>query len=399
MNSPRRVLHPITRMIVGGAQLNTLYSCTLADPARYRAEIATGPQTGPEGNLPASPEASGVTVHAIPGLRREVNPLAELQAYRDLAALLRGAAAQGDPFQVVHTHTSKAGILGRLAAHRGRVPAVIHTVHGWQWTQARRGRENGLIVAAERRAARWSDRLIVVAERDREKGLEAGVGTPEQYVHIESAIPLDRFQANPAARAEVRGMLGIPAEAPVAATVGRFAYQKAPEVFLRAALRMLDRMPDAHVVHVGDGPDREQALRAVPQAASHSRLHLMGLREDVPRILGACDLFLLSSRYEGLPRVVVEAYALGLPVVSTPADGVVEVVEDGVTGILTPFGDDAAMAEAAERLLRAPDLRRTMGDRGRDSVRRRFDVRTMVARIQDLYDEVLAGKGSSVTAS
>ena len=382
-----RVLQAITRMIVGGAQLHALYLCQKLDPARFQTELLTGPELGPEGDL-LTTALSSVPTHVVPELGREMNPWRDLRAYREVKRYL-----EAKRFHIVHTNTSKAGILVRQAARAARVPVILHTVHGWQWTHARRGAMNRFIIASERWAARFSDRLIVVTEKDREKGLAAGVGRPEQYVLIESSIALDRFRPDAEKRRTLRSALGISEWAPVAGTVGRFAHQKAPEVMLAAARRILDANADAHFIYVGDGPLRSEVLERMGDIASHPRLHLLGIQEDVVPSLAAMDVFLLSSRYEGLPRVVVEAMAMEKPVVSTPADGVLEIVLPERTGALVPFEDDAALAQTTLRLLEHPERAREQGRTARALAIERFDLESMIQRTASLYDAVLREKG------
>jgi glycosyltransferase involved in cell wall biosynthesis len=252
---------------------------------------------------------------------------------------------------------------------------------------------NRFIIESERWAARITDRLVVVAAEDRKKGLAAGVGAPERYVLIESSIPLDTFDPSSVDVGAVRARLGIPDGAPVAGTVGRFAYQKAPEIMLEAARKILESQPDAHFVYVGDGPLRDEVLSMMGEFAGHPRLHLAGVVTDVAPLVAGFDVFLLSSRYEGLPRVVVEAMALEKPVVSTPADGVVEVVRDGTTGIIVPHGDAQALADAALSVIRAPDRGRSMGRAARAVALKRFDLDSMISRTEKLYESLLVEKG------
>ena len=182
-----RVLQAITRMIVGGAQLHALYLCQRLDKSRFDTQLLTGPELGPEGDLLSAARAT-VPTQVIGALGREMHPLRDVEAYFAIKRFI-----SKERFHIVHTNTSKAGILVRRAARACGVPIVVHTVHGWQWTEARTGTMNRFIIASERWAAGLSDRLIVVTEKDREKGLKAGVGRPEQYVLIESSIALDRF--------------------------------------------------------------------------------------------------------------------------------------------------------------------------------------------------------------
>jgi len=387
MTDKVRVLHAITRMILGGAQFNTLYTCQMLDPARYSVDLVSGPDLGPEGDLLATAIKEGVATTVLPSLKREIHPWNDLMAYRQVHRFLGKGR-----YDVVHTHTSKAGILVRKAAMNRRVPAIIHTAHGWQWTSSRSGPMNRFIIDCERWAARYSDRIIVVAESDLEKGLSAGVGNPDQYRVIESAIPLQAFDPRIVDGMKVRRELGIPESALVLGTVGRFAYQKAPELMMEAAGRVLREEATAHFVYVGDGPLMKEVIDRIGDLAQNPRLHLLGLRRDIPEVVAALDVFVLSSRYEGLPRVVVEAMALGKPVVTTPADGVTEVIREGETGRVVPHGDAEAIAGASLDLLRDRAKRVTMGKECRNRVVTRFDLRRMVDQIAELYEEVLEQK-------
>jgi glycosyltransferase involved in cell wall biosynthesis len=387
-----RVLQAITRMIHRGAQVHTLQTCRHLDPARFEVHLLTGPELGSEGTLlEAAREVIPVTM--IPHLRREIRPWVDWMATREIRAHLRARR-----YDVVHTNTSKAGVLVRRAAAEGGVPAIIHTVHGWQWSPARSPLMNRFIIASERRMAAITDRIVVVADTDREKGLAAGVGRPEQYVVIESAIPLEAFDPDRVSGAGVRIELAIPPHAPVAGTVGPFVRQKAPEIMLEAAGVLLERLPGAHFIYLGDGPDRKRWFRRYDHVTGHPRFHHLGIRGDVAPVVAAFDVFLLSSRYEGLPRVVVEAMALGKPVVSTPADGVVEVVLPERTGALVPHEDGRALGEAAARLLGRVDLARTWGGNARALACERFALPSMIRRIESLYEEVLAEKGAGVSS-
>jgi L-malate glycosyltransferase len=208
-------------------------------------------------------------------------------------------------------------------------------------------------------------------------------------VLIESAVPMDAFDPRRVDGAAVRAELGIPVRAPVAGTVNRFAYPKEPQLMLEAARRILEARPDAHFIFVGDGPLRDKTLACLGDLPRHPRLHMTGVRQDVPPLVAAMDVFLLSSKVEGMPRAAVEALALGKPVVSTPAGGVGEIVVNGKTGFLVPHGDAVALSENTLRLLGDPEQGRALGAEGSRRVRKRFDVRLMVERISALYEQLL----------
>jgi glycosyltransferase involved in cell wall biosynthesis len=373
------VLHVITRMIVGGAQENTMLSCALADPLRFRSTILSGPETGTEGELHSECARRGVPVRIEPWLVRSVHPVKDLVALGRLVGPMRGS-------DVVHTHSSKAGILGRVAARLARVGVVIHTVHGWPFHDRQPWAVRMAWVTLERFAARLADVLIVVAEADRAEGLRLGIGRPEQYRLIRSGIEIERYRDVAVTRASARERLGVPADASVIGTVGRLGPQKAPLDLLSAFERVAHARPEAHLVLVGDGPQRGAVERAIAAAGLSDRVHLLGLRHDVPNLLRAFDVFALASRWEGLPRVFPQAMAAGLPIVATSVDGATDAIRDGETGFLVPPGRPDVMAERLLALAtdRARALR--MGAAGLARVGE-FSARRMVDQLEALYAE------------
>ena len=382
-----RVCHVITRLIVGGAQRNTVFSCALVDRERFDSLLITGSETGPEGDLFEEAEGLEVPIVRLPTLVRKVSPARDARALFSLRRLLR--AHHPD---IVHTHSSKAGALGRVAARLERMPSVVHTVHGWSFHGEMAGPARAAYVRAERAAARWTDRLVVVTTNDRVKGLAAGIGRPEQYTVIRSGIPLDPFLHPAADRAGARRALGLADDAPVVGTVGRLSTQKDPETFVQVERQVLDEVPDARFVIVGDGPLRDATERLATRLGLGDRLHLLGIRPDVPEILRAFDVFVLTSRWEGLPRVVLEAMASGLPVVASSVDGTAEVVRDGVNGLLVGAGDVGGFAAATVKLLQHPELRDRLADDGRTAVVREFGLDTMIRRLEELYIDLVQAR-------
>jgi glycosyltransferase involved in cell wall biosynthesis len=379
-----RVLHIITRLIVGGAQENTMLTAALLDPDRYTVDVLSGPQTGPEGSLIEEVRTRGVPLTIEPALVREVNPLKDATALIALARLIRRGR-----YDIVHTHSSKAGILGRWAAHLAGVPIIVHTVHGWGHHERQHPLVRCFYILLERVTQRFTDRLIVVSPRNIQKGLAGGIGTPEKYITIRSGIELARFQHPSRQREAVRADLGVPSGSAVVGTVTRLSPQKAPLDFVTAAAHVAMQRPDIHFVIVGDGPLRADVTAQVAALSLTDRVHLTGLRRDVPDLMHSFDVFALTSLWEGLPRVLPQAMAAGLPIVATAVDGNAEAVTDGVNGFLTPPGDSQAMAAALLRLLGAPAMSRQMGEAGRTRAEE-FSARKMVNDIAALYEVLLA---------
>jgi glycosyltransferase involved in cell wall biosynthesis len=347
--------------------------------------VLSGPQTGSEGSLIEEVRQRGVRLTILPQLVREINPLQDLRALWRLYQLLRR-----ERFALVHTHSSKAGVIGRLAAHLAGVPIIVHTVHGWSFHEHMSPLKRRAYVLLERLAASFTDAMIVVAARDIDKGLQAGIARREDYTLIRSAIPLDEFDPARVDREEARRALGLPLDAPVLGNVGRFSPQKNPLDWVRVAEKVARALPECHFLLVGDGPLRGEVLEALDAAGLAERTLLPGLRRDVPRMLAAMDVFLLTSLWEGLPRVIPQAMAMEVPVVANRADGTVEAVDHGRTGYLVQPGDLDELARYCIELLRDPGLREAMGERGRAFATREFSVRAMVDEIATLYEERLA---------
>lgn len=380
-----RVLHLITRLIVGGAQENTMYTAAMLNPARFQVEILSGPQTGSEGSLIEEVRARGVPLTILPDLLRQVSPLHDLRALWQLQRIIRDGG-----YTIVHTHSSKAGILGRLAARLAHTPVIIHTVHGWSFHDFMHPVVRQVYVLLERWMAAFTDALIVVTERDIQKGLEAGIGKPEQYHLIRSAIPLDEFRPTGLDRNSIRDELGMPPNAVVIGNVGRFSAQKNPLDWVRIAGAIARSCPQVFFLLVGDGPLRLEVENEIKNQGIQDRARLTGLRRDIPRLLSAMDIFLLTSLWEGLPRVLAQAMSMGLPVVANRVDGVAEGIQDDLTGHLVEPGDIDQAAEWCIKLVHDPLARKEFGRQGQIFARQNFDLRMMIAQIEAVYDAILS---------
>ncbi|HOS95475.1 MAG TPA: glycosyltransferase family 4 protein, partial [Armatimonadota bacterium] len=338
-----RVLHIITRLIVGGAQEMVLLAARGVDSHRFECHVVAGPETGPEGSMQDEFHAAGVRVTIEPDLCREMSPLRDWRATRALSRLIGDGG-----YSLVHTHTAKAGILGREAARRAGVPAVHH-VHGWSFSGFR-GWRRRVFAALERRAARSSAALAVVTDRDIRKGLDAGIGHIEQYRLIRAGVDLSRFPlAGPEERRAARARLGIAPDEFCVGYVGRLAPQKAPLDLVRAvaAARQHGQL---RFLLVGDGPMRAETERALHAARLTDSTIQLGLRRDIEAVLPACDVFASASLWEGLPRALIEAMAVGVPVAATAVDGVAELIVNRETGLLVPPGDPEALGRAITEL-------------------------------------------------
>jgi glycosyltransferase involved in cell wall biosynthesis len=378
-----RVLHLITRLDLGGAQQNTLFCVTRHDRERFEVELIAGEGGLLDAEARSIPEAH---VALVPWLRHRLTPLVDLTAVLRLRDLLRRRR-----IDLLHTHSSKAGIVGRWAAALAGVPRVVHTVHGWSFNATQPAWARRACVALERAAASVTDKLIVVSERSRRQGLEAGIGRERQYELVHSGIDVEHYRSGGERGADVRGALGFGPEHVVVGTVSCLKPQKAPLDFVRAAAAAHARNDQLRFFIAGDGELRADVERLVQELGLVGVLHLLGWRRDVPELLRAMDVFLLTSRFEGLPRAVLQAMAAGVPVIATDVDGIPEVVEHRRTGLLVPAGRPDLAAQGLVELALDRRLRAEYARRGRARLDSRFDIQSMVRRLDGLYLSLLEG--------
>jgi glycosyltransferase involved in cell wall biosynthesis len=382
-----KVVHLITRLELGGAQQNTLYCAKHHDRARFRVGI----WAGEGGQLDAEARALADTdVRLFPWLVHPIEPIRDVVAIARLASSLEGV-------DVLHTHSSKAGIMGRVAARMAGVRAVVHTVHGWSFNDVQPAVTRRTFVEAERAAARMTDRIVCVSRSDRDRGLAAGIGEASQYRILRSGIDPALYAAPPGARERVRASIGACPEDVVVGSIANFKPQKGPLDFVECARLAREREPRLRFFVAGDGPLRSEVEGAIARAGLGSSVRLLGWRDDVAELFAAMDIFLLTSLFEGLPRVVLQAIAASVPVVATDTGGVAEVVTPGVTGELVPPGSPAAAAASVVGLANDPEGRRGIAKAAKSALGNDFDIRFMVRRLEGLYDELLSGAVGPIT--
>ncbi len=369
-----RVLLAITRLELGGAQRVVLHTANELDRRVFDVALCWGP--GDRLDVEAAAIRS-LELIPVPTLVRPVAPVSDLRALGSLRAAVRSFQPQ-----IVHTHSSKAGILGRLAARLEGV-STVHTVHGFGFTPLQAAPTNFLFRSAEKTMARFTDHFVMVSETDRRRGIEMGLFPSEKATVIRAAIDIERFHAAIDGEA-VRKRLGIPNGVPVVTQIGNFKPQKAPLDFVRVSAVVHETHPDAWFVMVGDGPLREPAESLARELGVAERMVFSGWWDDVPGLLAATTVSVLTSRHEGLPCSVVESLAAGVPVVATAVDGTVEVVRSGINGLLAPAGDILGLAQSIGKLLADPGLRTRMAAAAREGLEA-FDRDFMVRQQEDLY--------------
>ncbi len=390
MTSERtRVIHVVTRMILGGAQEDTLLTVDgLRRSGAYEVGIITGAETGPEGELLSEVRRRGIPLMILPEMRRAIRPALDAAAYLTLRRIFRQLRPS-----IVHSHSSKAGVLARLAARAAGVPAVVHTIHGVAFGPHEGALRNRVYVAAERIAARAADALVSCADEMTRVCLAEGIGRPEQFVTIFSGMDVGPYtEAGGETRARVRKELGLAADDLVIVKVARLSAQKGHDLVLEAAKEVLLHVPEAKFVFVGDGALRGDISSLAAETLPPGAVIFTGLvpPSRVPELLAAGDVLVHAGLHEGLPRVLPQAFLSGLPVVTFDLDGSPEVVKTGETGILVEPGSTRGLAKALIDLALDPAKRERYGREGRRRCRGPFSAETMVRRTDELYRRLLA---------
>ncbi|OGR95020.1 MAG: hypothetical protein A2902_04285 [Elusimicrobia bacterium RIFCSPLOWO2_01_FULL_64_13] len=377
-----KVAHVITMLELGGAQGNTLFTAEHLDRKRYDVILISGMggvQDEAAGSIPA------LKVIFLKHLVRQVRPWRDLLALIGLVRVLN--AEKPD---VVHTHSSKAGILGRVAAALAGVPVVIHSIHGFGFNPCQKPPVRALFILLERWMARLTDCLIAVSRRNIEQGLALGIGEPGLYELIRSGVDISsiRERAARADRAAVKRSMDLPESARLVTSIGPFKVQKDPVSFMEAAARIARECPDARFLFVGDGELRPRVEEAVRRLGLAALVRLPGWRKDIPEILAASDVFVLTSLWEGLPRAAVEALIAGRPVVAFAVDGIPEIVRDGENGFVLPPGSLDELAGKVARILKDDSLSRRLSGNAERTIDASFDISGMVRDQEKLYERL-----------
>jgi glycosyltransferase involved in cell wall biosynthesis len=350
-------LHVITRLTMGGSSENTIAQVVTLRRAGYDCALAVGFGESEPGTV-AGARRRGCALVDVPALGREPGP------WRDAAALLQlWRLMRRQRPAIVHTHTSKAGFLGRLAARLARVPAVIHQPHGHIFYGGYFGpRRTACYIRLERLAARWCDRLVTLTEHGTHEHLARGIGRPEQYATVPSGVPTAEIRARAPGRAEARARLGVQPDDLVIVGVGRLVPIKGFDLLIEALPRVRAELPAARTVLVGDGPEGARLAARAEALGLGGCLRFAGASGEVPAYLAAADVLAVPSRNEGMGRVLVEAMALGVPVVGTAVGGIPSVIGADECGRVVPADDVPALADALAELGRDAGLRAKLGE-------------------------------------
>lgn len=385
-----RVMHVITRMIIGGAQENTLFNCL--DLQRLYGDdvlLVTGPTSGPEGNLLEQGRAGELAIELLPDLRRAIHPLHDYRALAALKQLMR--RFQPD---VVHTHSAKGGMLGRRAAWVCQVPAIVHTVHGAPFHPYQSRLAYQLYRQCEKRAAGWCHRMISVADAMTDLMVGAGVASRDRFTTISSGMDVQPYLDADSHRQAVRKRLGLADEHIVFGKIARLFHLKGHDDLIRAAAVVVREHPQVRFLLVGDGLLRESLQQQIQQLGLTDHFVFTGLvpPDEVPSLVGAMDALVHTSLREGLARALPQALIAGRPVISYDIDGAREVAINDQTGYLVPPGDIAQLAQRIGQLAGDAQLRQRLGQTGRQRFTDQFRHEVMTQRIRQLYSDILQSR-------
>lgn len=378
-----RIVHVITRLIVGGAQENTILTCEGLHARGHQVTLITGPTTGPEGSLVERARRGGYEFVEIPELIRAVHPWHDWRALRRLVREFR--ARRPD---VVHTHSSKAGIIARRAAYVAEVPRIIHTIHGMSFNRTQPWPVRRLYAFLERRAAKWSHAILTVAVAMIDQSVAARICPREKMHTVYSGMEVEQFDPAKHSRAATRAAWGVSDEEIVVGTVARLFRKKGYEQLIPIMAEAAMINPRLRFVWIGDGAQRGDYETELRRLGLRDRTMLTGLVPPgrIPELLAGCDILAHTSQWEGLPRAAVQALLMRVPVVAFEIDGTPEVVQPERTGLLAKLNDAATFVRALTRLAAEPETRRRMGAAGRELCIARFDWRVMVEELEKQYE-------------
>ena len=383
--TPIRVLQVITRLIPGGATDITLNLCRGLKERGFQVELAAAPDP----KMTETVHKTGVPFHPIPEFRREISPVYDFLALLKLYKLIRKGG-----YQIVHTRTSKAGILGRLAARLAHAPVILHEPQGSifhptffsppaQW----------FFALVERLAATWADKIIVLCQSEVNDYLNHRIAPKEKYIVIRAVFDMDRFRQVWVNVAEKKQELGLPKDSFVIGIIARLSPEKGHFDALEAFQKVHKEIPDAFLLIVGEGELKKAIRQRVTRMGIEDRVVMAGYRGDIPEITRILDISLNPSLWDCSPRSILEAVVCGVPVVATTVGGIPEMVSNEESGLLVPTGDTEAMAHCILRLRRDEELRKRLTIKAAERIQELFDPVQTIERTVQLYLELLTEKG------
>ncbi len=387
MKKKIKVAHIITRLIIGGAQENTLSTVIgLMKNPNYEVTLISGPEIGPEGSLQDKAKEQGVNLLILSQLRRNLNPIRDIIGVFQLIIHFTK-----NRYDIIHTHSSKAGVMARISAFLTRSPVIIHTIHGLPFHPYQSNWRNVLYIFLERICAKISDKIITVSDTMRDKALEKNIGTKNLYTTIYSGMDIDSFANCMKHRKQIRRELKISPDELVIGKIARLFELKGHDFVVDCAKEILKHFPNTKFLFIGDGLLKNKLLEQISSLSMADNFIFTGLvpPEKIPIYISCMDILVHASLREGLARALPQAMAAGLPIVALDIDSAYEMAIDNKTGFLIPSGNKKMFIESVIKLLADKELRTTLGKNGKDMVIEKFKISFMVSKIKKLYEDLM----------
>jgi glycosyltransferase involved in cell wall biosynthesis len=379
-----KVLHIITRLDKGGSAENTFLTVKGLDKKRYDVTLMSGPVQDPSQERRSQVEECGIQYIHNPVLVRNINVVFDVIALFKICRFLAK-----EKFDVVHTHTSKAGLLGRFAAKFAGSPLVVHTPHGHVFFGYFNPLKTKIFILFEKLANRMTDKIVALTHREKADYISYRTCPEEKITVIHSGVELNKFQEYTLAeKTKLKKEVGLPEDSFVVGTAGRLVPVKGPEFLIKASQIIIPAHPNTYFLFAGDGPLKEDLQQKANEAGEEKNIVFLGWRDDIEHILSIFDVFCLPSLNEGMGRVLVEAMALGIPIVASDVGGIPDLVTHGKNGFLVPPKNPEELAKHIQILIEDEEKRKKMGETGK-KMAQRFSHKTMVEKIAELYEELL----------
>lgn len=378
----------ITRMVKGGAQNFALSIYRSLSRGKYEITFLTGPSSGPEGDYLSELNAYGLNYITVPSLKRDIHPIKDLGALFEICTLIRRIKPT-----IVHTHTSKAGVLGRIAAKILKVPVIIHQPHGLALGEAWEVLDipqnpfmRKLLIMLEKSLAKFTTKFITYTEIETKEHLFYGIGKKEQFVTIPYGLDLSCFcdKLNNVSRKSPKN------RSPIIGSVGRLVTSKGYQYLIEAMASVKQQFPDIKLFVVGGGPLKNELESSVKKLGLTDNIQFLGVKDDIPQFLSSIDIFVLPTLYESFGIVLIEAHACKKPVVVSDVGSISAVIKDGETGLLVPPRNPHAIAEAIIRLLRDEELYKKLCEAGFEYAKRNYGIKKVMEKIEEMYDRCCA---------
>jgi len=382
-NHKIKILHIITRLDSGGSSTNTIETVARLDKTKYDVTLISGRTFDPKGDILQNLQVKKIRYVFINNLIRPIHPWHDLIAFLKLIRVINKGK-----YDIVHTHTSKAGILGRWAARLAGVKHIVHTPHGHIFYGYFNPVVTRIFIIIERWTAAITQKIITLTKRGKEEHIQFKIAPPEKFIPIYSGIDIEELKRKSDDGLDIKKSWGFPLDAVVFGVVARLDPVKGIQYLVEAMVKVIKAFPNSRLLIVGDGTERQAIEDKICGLDLQNHIILTGHREDVAELLQAMDIFVLPSLNEGMGRVILEAMVYAKPVIATRTGGIPELVQDGVNGFLVTPAQSDELADAMIKCAVNPTLARQLGEHGKARVKDMFSLDIMVKKIEQLYNEL-----------